>query len=170
MSPPHRRRESGSNLVAGDGANRASRGTPEARSTILKRSLIRKTNVIQADNWCPGAESNHRHGDFQTPEARRKERASFCGRPSSTSRDPSRQVRRSTLMHGRSMHSGDDFARPENENLSDALDGGPSLRANHRRQSARRQRQCCRPYTCVLQFLQLRISVTPQLEEAPIRP
>src|SRR5712664_864608 len=36
------------------------------RSTKLKRSLIRKTKVMQGRCWSPGAESNHRHGDFQS--------------------------------------------------------------------------------------------------------
>ena len=51
-------------------------------------------------NWCPGAESNHRHGDFQSLEAPRRVRVSLWGRPSSTPQDPSNQVRRSTVMHG----------------------------------------------------------------------
>src|SRR5207245_8621111 len=63
------------------------------------------TSRIPLACWCPGAESNHRHGDFQSPESRREERGSVWGRPSSTLQDLSRQVRRSTVMHGSSANS-----------------------------------------------------------------
>ena len=39
----------------------------EARPAILKRSLTHPDPNNLSDFWCPGAESNHRHGDFQSP-------------------------------------------------------------------------------------------------------
>src|SRR5882762_5583374 len=43
------------------------RSKPEARSSTLKRFSPRSMSVISLHCWCPGAESNHRHGDFQSP-------------------------------------------------------------------------------------------------------
>ena len=43
--------------------------------------------------------------DFQSLSAPPRKRASLWGRPSSTCQDPSRQVRRSTVMHGSSANS-----------------------------------------------------------------
>jgi len=41
----------------------------DARSAILKRPLGPRTLKNLAGFWCPGAESNHRHGDFQSLES-----------------------------------------------------------------------------------------------------
>ena len=38
----------------------------EARFAASLRGPGREPDAIHAD-WCPGAESNHRHGDFQSP-------------------------------------------------------------------------------------------------------
>jgi hypothetical protein len=54
-------------LIASD---RVRRSTVEARSAILKRFNRQKTCAVPSACWCPGAESNHRHGDFQSPVLR----------------------------------------------------------------------------------------------------
>ncbi len=47
----------------GQGAYPQTRSTPETRSTPQTQNPSRKRRV----KWCPGTESNRRHGDFQSP-------------------------------------------------------------------------------------------------------
>ncbi len=98
---------------------------------MLERSARERSGEISRGCWCPGAESNHRHGDFQSLEARREERASLWGRSSGTPQDPSRQVRRSTVMHGLafSVHAGSARAWADRQqgSVRPAVIFGPSL-------------------------------------------
>jgi len=89
--------------ISGGPSDRASRGTPEARSPRLKRFSLRSLPVSSSGYWCPGAESNHRHGDFQSLSAPRRKRASLLG--TSVKHVP-RPVKAGTPKHGhaRSAH------------------------------------------------------------------
>ena len=77
---------------------RSDRGTAlEAQSLMLERSARERSGEISRGCWCPGAESNHRHGDFQSPLGP-SGRASF---PLGTSvKHPSRPVKAGTPKHG----------------------------------------------------------------------